>query len=26
VRFTATLVPAGDGWQLAAMQTTRLPE
>jgi len=26
VRFTATLVPAGEGWQLAAMQTTRLPE
>ena len=26
VRFTATLVPAGDGWQIAALQTTRLPE
>lgn len=26
VRFTATLVPANDGWQLAALQTTRLPE
>jgi len=26
LRFTATLVPAGDGWQLAAMQTTRLQD
>jgi ketosteroid isomerase-like protein len=26
VRFTATLVPDGDGWKLAALQTTRLPE
>lgn len=26
VRFTATLVPEGDRWLLAALQTTRLPE
>ena len=25
VRLTATLVSVGDGWQLAALQTTRLP-
>jgi hypothetical protein len=26
IRFTATLVPAGDGWQLAALQSTRIPD
>ncbi|MFN8640007.1 MAG: nuclear transport factor 2 family protein [Dehalococcoidia bacterium] len=26
VRLTATLVPHGDNWVLAALQTTRLPE
>jgi hypothetical protein len=26
IRFTATLVPAGDGWQLAALQSTRIAE
>ena len=26
VRITATLVPEGDRWLLAALQTTRLPE
>ncbi len=25
VRLTATLIPRGDGWVLAALQTTRLP-
>jgi hypothetical protein len=26
VRFTATVVPQGENWVLAALQTTRLPE
>jgi hypothetical protein len=26
IRFTATTVPEGGGWCLAALQTTRLPE
>ena len=26
IRFTATLVPRGEGWQLAALQSTRLAE
>ncbi|TAJ19894.1 MAG: nuclear transport factor 2 family protein [Dehalococcoidia bacterium] len=26
LRFTATAVPSPDGWRLAALQTTRLPD